>query len=628
MSLGRPPGLSPRHRSDIEGLRAVAVVAVLLYHLGFAQASGGFVGVDVFFVISGFLIGGIVVREADAGTFRFGPYLARRVRRIVPAMLVVLATVSLAATVLLLPRELAGYASSLGASSVFAANIHFWLHRGAYGESDQEVLLHMWTLGVEGQFYLVLPLIALGLMRLGWGGLWFGLAVLGAGSALVSLMLHPATAFYLLPARLWEFLLGMMVAITPLPFLHSRWLREGLAAGGIALIVFASATFDAATPFPGWRAAIPCFGAAAIIAAGTYGTTLTGRMLTLAPMRFLGRISYSLYLWHWPVIVLLVLGLPSGELTPGLQLTATVASLVLATLSWRFVEEPCRRNGPRARTVMITSAAGTAGLLAMAAVLSLTSGLPDRLSARGREIAAALDYPLDDVFRSGTCFIHHRSQQFDPDVCLVGSTGRSEVLLLGDSQAANLWPGLQHEFPGSAISQVTAAGCRPALTYPPGCYPFCADLMRWAVQDFIPQRSPDLVVLAARWEEGDLPALRDLLVAMAEREQPVLVVGPPAAWEQFVPRLLALSHERGRGIELAEALRIASVEGLDRRMAALSEQTGAAYVSLLGIQCERECRYFGTSGQPLIVDDSHFTREASELYARAFAHPALVRAQR
>jgi peptidoglycan/LPS O-acetylase OafA/YrhL len=620
------PGLSPRHRADIEGLRALAVIAVLLYHLGIPQARGGFVGVDVFFVISGFLIGGIVVREADAGTFRLAQYLARRVRRIVPAMLVVLATVSLAAIMLLLPSELADYATSLAYASIFAGNIHFWLHRGAYGESEQEILLHMWTLGVEGQLYLVLPLVVLGLMKLGRIGLWFGLAVLGTGSALAALLLHPTTAFYLLPARLWEFLLGTMVAITPVRLLHARWLREGLAGAGLALIVFAAIAFDVDTPFPSWRAAIPCGGAAAIIAAGSYGPTLVARLLMLAPIRFVGRISYSLYLWHWPVIVLLLLGLPAGALTPPLQASATLASLALAILTWRFVEEPCRR-GPGARAVMLASAAGTAGLLATAAVLVLTAGLPERFSARAREIAAALDYPLDEVLRSGTCFIHHRSQRFDTQACLAPGTGRSEVLLLGDSQAANLWSGLQREFPGSAISQVTAAGCRPALTYQSGRYPFCAELMRWAVQDYIPARSPDLVVLAGRWEEGDLPALGALLAALAARRQPVLVVGPPAAWAQFVPRLLALSHERGRGIELAEGLRLAAVRNLDQRMASLARQSGADYVSLLHIQCPRECRYFGSSGQPLLVDDSHFTREASEVYARGFSHPALLRAQ-
>ncbi len=175
MTLTRSHRHFGEHRPDIEGLRAVAIIAVLLFHLEIAPFSGGFVGVDVFFVISGFLIGGIVVREVRYGAFRFGEYLVRRVRRIVPVMLLVLATVTIAACAFLMPSELVDYAWSLGFSSLLLGNAHFWLHRGAYAESEHEVLLHMWTLGVEAQFYVLLPLIVLALMRFGRNAVWFGL---------------------------------------------------------------------------------------------------------------------------------------------------------------------------------------------------------------------------------------------------------------------------------------------------------------------------------------------------------------------------------------------------------------------------------------------------------------------
>lgn len=617
-----------RHRPDIEGLRAVAVIAVVLFHLGIETASGGFVGVDVFFVISGFLIGGIVVREAGVGRFRLADYLVRRVRRIVPVMVAMLAVVSLAAASLLLPYELAGYGTSLGFSALFAANIHFWLSRGAYAESDHEVLLHMWTLGLEGQFYLILPLLVLGFIRLGRLGLWFGIVVLGMVSAAASLMLDPVTGFYMLPSRLWEFLLGVMVAIVPLPFLGVRALREALALSGLAMILYAVIGFDTGTPFPTWRAVIPCAGAAAIIAAGSHGTSWMGQILETAPARFIGRISYSLYLWHWPVIVLLLLGLPAGALDPGLQIMAALVSLALAVLSWKFIEEPFRRPAVAVSRLLLGSGLATIGLVGVAEVLTQTAGLPHRFSERGLSIAAGLDVPLDDLFRSGQCFIHHRSQQFDESTCLENADGRSQVLLIGDSQAANLWPGLHDRFPGSAVGQVTAAGCRPALEYDAvSRYPFCPKLMRWALRDYIAKRPPDLLVLAARWEESDMPALRSLLLAMREKGQAVLLVGPPAQWSQFVPRLLALSHEREQGTALADSLRVFSSDDLDHRMAKIAEETGADYVSLLRIQCAPQCRYFGNSGAPLIVDDSHFTREASLLYAKGFKHPALVTVQ-
>lgn len=617
--------LSDRFRPDIEGLRAVAVIAVLLFHLGFARASGGFVGVDVFFVVSGFLIGGIVVREAAAGSFSVADYLERRVRRIVPAMLAVLAAVSLVAAVLLLPGELTEYAASLGSSTLFIANIHFWLHRGAYAESDYDVLLHMWTLGVEGQFYLLLPLLVLALAKLGRRGLWFGLVAVALGSAAVSLIMKANSGFYMMPPRLWEFLAGTMVAITPLPFLKVRWVREGLAITGLVLIVYAVTAFHAETPFPGWRAAIPCAGAAAIIAAGSNGRSVIGDLLTLAPVRFLGRISYSLYLWHWPVIVVLLLGLPAGELDTGLRLVATIVSLALAVLTWRYVEEPFRRRSVPRGPLLAGSGLVAAGLVGMAFALTLTAGWPQRFSERGRALAEAIDYPQDRVLRSGTCFIHHRSQRFDADACIETGGGRSTVLLLGDSHAAHLGPGLRTRFRGSAISQVTAAGCRPVLEQGANQYPFCTALIDWALTDYVPTRHPDLVVLAGRWEERDLPALAKTLTVLRGEGQAALLVGPAAEWAQPVPRLLAIGHERGQGTALADSLLVHERKALDRRMARLAKQQGAAYVSLYAIQCEPECVYFDQSGSPLVVDDSHFTREASIAFAGQFAHPKLVR---
>lgn len=617
------------HRTDIEGLRAVAVIAVLLFHLhvaggGWDSVSGGFVGVDVFFVISGFLIGGIVLREAGEGRFSYIGYLLRRVKRIVPVMLVVLTVVTLFAVVLLMPSELEEYSWSLGFSALFMGNFHFWLHRGAYAESEYEVLLHMWTLGVEGQFYLLLPLIVLGLMRLGRMGLGIGLVLLACGSAAASL-LWPSASFYMLPARLWEFLLGALIVITPLPLLDRRWVREGLALGGLALIFHAAATFDIDMPFPGWRAAIPCLGAAAIIAAGAGGSSLVGSTLSLPSVRFVGKISYSLYLWHWPVIVLLLLGLPAAELGWWGQAMAVGLSFALATLSWRYVEEPFRRASFPSRPLVWGSGAVTVGLVAVAVILTMNSGWPQRLSPRAQQIEANIDYPLDSVFRSGTCFIHHRSQSFDEQECLLADDGRPRVLVLGDSHAAHLVPGLTADFPGSAISQVTAAGCRPVIEQPPGKYPYCRALTEWAFHTYLSANPPDLIILAGRWEEGDLPRLVDTLEALKARGHEVLLVGPAAEWKQFVPRLLAIAHERESGSALPDRMLDKERLSLDRRLAQFAVLSGTDYASIHAIQCDPNCLYFAPSGAPAVVDNSHFTREASGLFAGEFEHPALVR---
>ncbi|WP_158094078.1 acyltransferase family protein [Erythrobacter tepidarius] len=611
------------YRPDIQGLRAVAVLAVLLFHLGLDGFSGGFVGVDVFYVISGYLIGGIVLREHEAGRFSLAHFYARRVRRLVPALLVVLAASTLAAMLLLLPAELANYAETLLAALVFAANIHFYRAQFEYSESGEVPLLHLWTLGVEWQFYLLLPLLMLALLRFGRAGLWFGLVGVAVLSAACSLA-YPEASFYLLPARVWEFLAGVLTAITTVPLLRLRVLREILALSGLLLIAAAIVLLDTADPFPGWRALIPCAGAAAIVLAGKAGPSLTGRALSLPGMTWLGAISYSLYLWHWPVIVFLLLGLPAPRLDWPLQLAATAISVVLATLSARFVEAPARqRTVPFARLALISG--GVAAVLAASAAMLLASGgWPGRFSQRSNDLARALDYPIDQVFRTGSCFIHHKSQQLDEAACLLPDDGRPRVLVLGDSHAAMLVPGLQAAFPGSAVSQLTVAGCRPVTGARAERYFFCHRLIEDAYKRRIAAGNYDLLVLAGYWEEGDLAPLEASLALLAERKQAVLLVGPFPAFEKFVPRLLAIGAARGNP-RIADAFLKPDRALLDQRMAALAARYAAHYFSPLRQLCDPQCRYLGAHGDPLIIDDAHLTAEGSRLVAEAMAAPGLMK---
>lgn len=611
------------HRPDIQGLRAVAVLVVVLFHLGLGGFAGGFVGVDVFYVISGYLIGGIVLREHEAGRFSLAGFYARRVRRLVPALLVVLVASTLAAALLLLPAELADYARTLIAALVFAANIHFHREQFEYSESDAVPLLHLWTLGVEWQFYLLLPVLMLALLRFGRTGLWFGLVGVAVLSAACSLA-YPEASFYLLPARIWEFLAGVLAAITAVPLLRWRGLREALALGGLLLIAAATVLFDSDDPFPGWRALVPCAGAAAILLAGNAGPSLTGRVLALPGVTWIGRISYSLYLWHWPVIVFLLLGLPAARLDWRLQLAAVTVSVALAALTTRFVEESARHRGlPFARLALVSG--GVAVLLAgSAAALIASGGWPGRFDARTNALAGALDYPIDDVFRTGTCFIHHRSLQLDERACLLPDDGRPRVLVLGDSHAAMLVPGLQAAFPGSAISQITAAGCRPVTGARADRYFFCHRMIEDAYQRRLAEGRYDLVVLAGYWEEGDLAPLEASLALLAERRQPVLLVGPVPAYEAFLPRLLAIGAARGDA-RLADGFLKPDRAPLDRRMAALAARMGARYASPLRTLCDPQCRYLGAGGYPLIIDDAHLTAEGSRIVAEAMAAPGLTK---
>ncbi|MDR3528045.1 MAG: acyltransferase family protein [Rhizomicrobium sp.] len=384
------------HRDDIDALRAVAVSLVIAFHYGIGGISGGFVGVDIFFVISGFLIGGILDRELAEGRFSLLRFYERRVRRIFPALFAMLGLAAVAASLWLFPADLQRFGESAAAAALFWSNIFFAATAGYWeAASSSKPLLHTWSLAVEEQFYLVFPLLLWAIK--GWArrGRLMTLAVMGVVSFAASVwavQVTPTAAFYLAPYRFWEFLLGAVCAsgIAALAPRHDGWgrryLGEGLAAAGLALIAYSALTLSAASAFPGLGAVLPCLGAVLLIAAGADNTV--SRALSWKPIVFLGLISYSLYLWHWPVWVFashLLARAPQGfEITGCAALTFT-----LSVLSWKFVEQPfrCKAAMPRKPLFALAGAAMAAVCLFAGAAMA-TKGLPGRFDAKVVAIAA------------------------------------------------------------------------------------------------------------------------------------------------------------------------------------------------------------------------------------------------
>ena len=343
-----------RYRAEIDGLRAVAVLPVILFHAGFQQFSGGYVGVDVFFVISGYLITSIILVEKQAGTFSLINFYERRMRRILPALFFVMLACIPFAWLWLTPNNFRYFSQSVLSVTVFLSNVYFWLRSGYFDlASEFKPLLHTWSLAVEEQYYLVFPLFILLMWKLGRGWIFGLLVIFFAGSlALAEWSAYNNTSanFYLAPMRAWELALGSFTAL----YFTGRWFpsisdstHQILSGTGILLIAFAVFTFTKNTPFPGLYALVPTVGTVLVILFTT-PKTIVGAILGSKILVGIGLISYSAYLWHQPLLAFARNRLGTGlslEILMGLCL----ATMGLAYLSWRFIEQPFRSRDRIAR---------------------------------------------------------------------------------------------------------------------------------------------------------------------------------------------------------------------------------------------------------------------------------------
>ncbi|GGC08438.1 acyltransferase [Novosphingobium endophyticum] len=501
-----------RYRKDIDGLRAVAVGGVVIYHAFPAVLPGGFVGVDVFFVISGFLITSIIASDAEASRFSIGGFYERRFRRILPALAFMLAITTCAAVVILPPGELKQYGQSLLAVAAFGSNVLFW-HEGGYfdGPAGDKPLLHTWSLAVEEQFYIVWPLIAAALIALGHRRLlkqfvWAAVLVSLAASEIV-VRLWPSQAFYLIPYRAWELGFGALLAVGALPSLRGRLQREGAAWAGLALIAFPMLIYTEDLPFPGLSAVPPCLGTLLLIHAGQGAPTRAGQMLSWRPVLFVGLTSYSFYLWHWPVLVLLHIALNRPLHAPEAAM-AVLAAFALAAFSLRFVEQPFRERG--AIRLSRRAALGASGsMLTMFAAAGAGGWVANGFEAFVSPQVAAAEHATKSVniYRARCHNDGHTAALSAPADCMAGTGqmgGGYQVLLWGDSHADHLMPGLAGlaRSEGFAIRQSTASGCSPLAILSSSSdprHPSCAKVHRATLDEAAAQPALGAIIVSARW---------------------------------------------------------------------------------------------------------------------------------
>lgn len=580
------------YRPDIDGLRAVAVLSVVFCHAGF-HCPGGFIGVDVFFVISGYLIAGLILKELRLGTFTLTNFWERRIRRIVPALAVVVGATLVGGWFVLMPADFASCGKSIVGLALLASNVQFWKSIDYFDNAAEEKpLLHTWSLSVEEQFYLFVPVFLLLLAKRSKLNRAFlilaAAAVLSFGLSVYWTQRHPTTNFYLLPTRAWELFAGALLAFFPKCGIEKqKWLLELLALAGLALILVPCFAYDHKTPFPGLAALPPVLGSALLIwlGASKAGFSLIGRTLASRPVVFVGLISYSLYLWHWPLFSLTRYASVKAPATSVWWLLIAV-SVVLATLSWRFVETPFRHRKVLAARPKLFGA--TAALFALmlggGAFLFKANGFEGRVKDQTKNLV--------ETGKFDQSYVRELELQDIPNnlVQLGATNAQPSVLVWGDSHAMATLPVIDllgKEF-GQAVAAATHAATPPVIGYfsrnewgmNERALPFNA-----AVLEHIKRSRPRVVILISYWNmHAAVPAFQAaLLKTVAEIQSvgaTVYLMKDVPIYDFNVQKALVRSSYKGANLEqfaLARSEYLAS----DKIPESLMTQLQAAGVGIL-----------------------------------------------
>jgi peptidoglycan/LPS O-acetylase OafA/YrhL len=618
------------YRPDIDGLRAVAVLSVIAFHFGIFHLTGGFVGVDVFFVISGYLISSIVFSEVADSRFSVIGFYERRIRRIFPALFAMLLVFSAFAAAFFLPAELVDLSKSTLAAAFSASNFYFWEHSGYFAVHNPDPLLHTWSLAVEEQFYILFPIFLVLVRRFFAQWLRASVVFFFAASLLSSAVVviySPVSAFFMPYTRAWELLLGTMLSLGMFPGMQSRWLRNLAALGGIGMIACSDLLYTSGTRFPGPSALLPCLGAAFIIGAGESGSSAVYSLLAWRPFVFVGLISYSLYLWHWPVLLVYQMGLIDlnsefdrhfGKLLSAGRfehLVILLVSFALAILSWRFVERPFRKGRLRlaGSHLFATAAAVMLTCVLFSSVVLATGGLPARFSPQTNQIASYLDRGdalenAEKAMRLGTCFLdQNKVTTFNLDSCLREDPARKNYLLLGDSHAAALWLALSESLPNVNVMQATVGACEPTLHHAvPG---LCRNVMDYVFETYLPTHPVQAVILEANWNSGSIAPLEETLAWAKMHQVPVVVMGCVPSYDAPLARLLAYSvawHQSdlaGKHLVHAEGALEVSLRDV------VEDKWHVPFVSLYDSLCEGStCIEYADAARtvPLMNDRDHF----------------------
>jgi peptidoglycan/LPS O-acetylase OafA/YrhL len=597
-----------RYRADIDGLRALAVLAVILFHTFPNELPGGFVGVDIFFVISGYLITQIILDDLDSGNFTAASFYARRVRRIFPALIIVLIATFAFGWHYFLPMELASLGKNILASALFSANLMLLSEVGYFDVAAHlKPLLHLWSLGIEEQFYLVWPLLLWLLPR---KRLLLATGIILSASFMLNIAMiahHPSETFYLPFTRAWELMAGAALAHTSR---NVERHHDLFAAVGIAAIVLSFFLISTKTPFPGWAAAIPVVGTVFIIR--SEDSFLNRVALSNRAAVNVGVISYPLYLWHWPLLVFaeLLKFKPLTDLERGLVIALT---FFLAWLTYKFVERPIRSRRIGFAKPLVACMAALA-IAALVPALGHGPTLPDPIS----RMITVLN-PMEGS-RVGECMLLDGAKVEFSRSCV--DQKHPLVAIWGDSTASALVPGFRslQDWRNFGIAQFTVSSCPPLLIRSGSMTEFCLEQNRKIV-DLIRDSSADIVLLHAYWDANyKVENLRPTVEALrALNIRRIVILGPVPVWMGGLPAAVATYYRRSGELMPERIWQYVEKNSGDSNMRKISASLGVDYVSARDALCNnRGC--VTRIGESLVARDSvHLTPVGSTFLVNSIA---------
>lgn len=625
------------YRQDLDGLRALAIVPVVLFHAGIPVFSGGYVGVDVFFVISGYLITSLIQQEIQDDCFSLRRFYERRVRRIFPALFAVLASCMICAVGLLYPEDYQPFARSLIAASLFVSSFLFSRETGYFdGAAEDKPLLHTWSLSVEEIFYLIFPLALVFLFRrlrrhLSGILLILGLSSLAASIVALRLEPHSPAVFFLAQYRVWELLLGALLATWKLPLKINHPHANVLTVIGLLMIAGAVFGYSKLTPFPGAAALLPCLGAALVICSGHRADSLPQWLLTNKVMVFFGLISYSLYLWHWPLLVFFPHWAEHkpDAMESGLLVIAAVA---LAYLSWRFIERPFRGSQGllSQRNLFLAATSGLALFVGVGLQGELTQGWPERY-----------DLELQAIFRAASDRDPRQEECLSPRPesrgCHYGAPGVTpQVVLWGDSHAA-VFADLLGKLAarrGQAIQVFTMWSCPPTPGWQLANQPWqndCARLQNVALDTILQSLTIHSIVLATRFAEVAFIPDREKVIGIFYRTvDRLLSAGKRVILVYPVPELgtklsVGMNILQGHG-KVPGAISIPTQEYRTKTrfafdvLDALGDRNNLIRIQPHELLCDEDNCFASRAGTGYYFDTQHLSLNGAELFAPLFDH--------